>query len=187
MLSDWSLCVADCACWQYHLIWSCSSAVYPRRSHEHIFIDVRFSAVLRRVQGRCTSNHSYKGLTISCNRVVTSQILDGGSCVTLKRKFICWTKLLRTASVQGGQAPLENQTSVPPPKYVFARRNCWPGYLPKPKRLARDNISTCDCHPSDSGLQSHRTGLLMSSISPLQTASKAYVCYNNQKHSAKGV
>ena len=67
-------------------------------------------------------------------------------------------KLLRTEHVQGGQAPLENQANVPPPKYVFARRNCWPGYLPKPKRLARDSIPTCDCHPSDSGLQSLRTG-----------------------------
>ena len=140
-----------------------------------------------RVQGRCTTNHSYEGLAILCTRVVMSQIVDGVSCVTFTRKLICWTELLRTESVQGGQAPLENQANVPPPKYVFARRNCWPGYLPKPKRLARDSISTCDCHPSDSGLQSPRTGLLMSSISPLQKASKAYVCYTNQKHLAKGV
>ena len=34
-----------------------------------------------------------------------------------------------------------------PPRYEFTRRNIWPSYLNRPRRMPRDDIPTCDCCP----------------------------------------
>lgn len=49
---------------------------------------------------------------------------------------------------QGSQAPLEIAEGVGPPKYGYARSNVWPSYMPRPKRLPKDDVPTCDCLPS---------------------------------------